>query len=71
MVFDFKNFFQKFVNSIDSSFNENDIEEAYYRSNSTVGDAIVLFRSREAAFEIEKMFHNLPAKDMFPGNFSC
>ena len=71
MVFDFKNFLQKFVNSIDPSFNESDIEEAYYKSKPTLGEAIVLFRSTEAAFEIEKMFHNLPVKDMFPGNLPC
>ena len=71
MVFDFKKFLQTFVNSIDPSFNKIDIEEACYRSMPTFGEAIVLCRSTEAAFEIEKMFHNVPVKDMFPGNYSC
>ena len=71
MVFDFKKFLQTFVNSIDPSFNKIDIEEACYRSLPTFGEAIVLCRSTEAAFEIEKMFHNVPVKDMFPGNYSC
>ena len=71
MVFDFKKFLLKFVNSLHPSFDETDIEKAYYKSKPTVGNAIVLFRSTEAAFKIEKMFHNLPVKDMFPGNFSC
>ena len=71
MVFDFKKFFQKLVKSIDPNFNEIDIEEAFYRSKRTFGEALVFFRTEEAAFEIEKMFHNLPVKDMFPGNFLC
>ena len=71
MVFDFKTFFQKLVNSIDPSFNEIDIEKAYYRSKRTFGEALIFFRSTEAAFEIEKMFHNLPVKDIFPGTFPC
>ena len=70
MVFDFKKYLQKFVNSRDPNFNETDIEQAYYRSKPTFGEAIVLFRSTEAAFEIEKMFHYIPVKDMFPGNFN-
>ena len=71
MIFDFKTFFQKLVNSIDPKFNEIDIEEAFYRSKPTFGDALVFLRSAEAAFEIEKMFHNLPVKDIFPGTFPC
>ena len=54
---------------MDPNFKETDIEQAYYRSKSTFGEAIVLFRSTEAAYEIEKMFHYLPVKDMFPGIF--
>ena len=71
MVFDFKKFLLKFVNSLDPNFDETDIEKAYFKSKPTVGNAIVLLRSTDAAFKIENMFHNLPVKDMFPGNFPC
>ena len=71
MIFDFKTFFQKLVNSIDPNFNEIDIEESFYRSKPTFGEALVFFRSAEAAFEIEKLFHNLPVREVFPGKFSC
>ena len=70
-MFNFKNFLQKFVSSIDSSFNETDIEEAYYRSyyHGSSGEALIFLRSEEAAIEIETKLHNLELRKMFPGSF--
>lgn len=40
IVFDFKKFFKKFINSIDPSFDQTDIVKASYRSKQGVREAV-------------------------------
>ena len=70
MVFDFKKFIQKFVQSMDPEFNTNDIEEAYYRTNEYFGEAFIFLKSPEAALQIQIKIHKLKVSDIFPGNSS-
>ena len=69
VVFDFKNFLQKFLLSIDPNFDKTVIDAAYYRSKQANGEALVYFKSTEAAVEIQTKLNNVEVRDMFPGNF--
>ena len=69
-VLDFKIFLQKFILSIDPSFDKSVIDAAYYRSKQANGEALVYLKSAEDAVEIETKLSNVKVRDMFPGNFS-
>lgn len=67
VVFDFKQFLQNFMHSIDPFFNDAVIEEAFYFSKRKYGEGHIYLKSSEAAYELEKKLHNVKVSDMFPG----
>ena len=69
VVLDFKIFLQKFMLSIDPSFDKTVIDAAYYRSRNLTGEVLVYLQSAEAAVEIETKLTNVKVRDMFPGIF--
>ena len=73
LIFLFKNYLVKYIQSIDPNFNKNDIEEASYitadvdgRYAESVG-ASILTKSPKVASELQKILHDRNVSDMFPG----
>ena len=75
IVFKFKTFFVRLIQSIDPNFNENEIKEALYVTcdghddngpvNYSIG--LIFAKTSEAAFNIENLLHNREVADFFPG----
>ena len=73
IVFKFKTFFVRLIQSIDPNFNENEIKEALYVTcdghddngpvNYSIG--LIFAKTSEAAFNIENLLHNREVADFF------
>ena len=72
IVFKFKTFFVRLIQSIDPNFNENEIEEALYVTcddgdNNYGNIGLIFVKTSQAAFNIENLLHNREVADFFPG----
>ena len=77
ITYKFKAFLFRFIQSIDPTFNENDIIEALYvtrdhedhdKGNGNVCTGLIYAKTPKAAFKIENLLHKQNVADLFPGN---
>ena len=76
IVYKFKTFFVRSIQSVDPNFNENDIDQALYvagddpnnNENVNFSNGLIFAKTPEAAFNIESLLHKRNVADFFPGN---